>query len=666
LVILDDSYSMQDRGSGASVWEAARAAAERVGAVAQQNPRHRLTVLRTSQVLLPGGGEPLTATGAAETPGLIQRVRAMQPTQSAPPLHAAVTRAAQFAASQTDGAPVVAYVLSDFRDRDTQPTDRMEAALADLRASCSAVQLASCSGELQENLGVTGLTLLPGARASGMELTGEVTVENFGARASPRVTVRLLRDGQALPAVELGDVPAGESATARFPVRFDQPGDHTLLAELDADAVAADNRRYFAAGFPDRRTVILADGSPGGAEGFVYQTALRPADDRGDIPTGWRPLATPADALASGVLDSAAAVLLLDVPQFTPAAARALRRFVDAGGGVFLGLGPSVDRENYNRLLFGQADTALLPATLDVPTQVDAAPSAGGGDVTVAPHPLFRVFSGDRNSFLSLLRVNYYQGVAVGDLDALPAGVRVIASLPGGAPLMIEASDAEAPGAEALGVGGDRPGRVIVLCTSVSRPRDAVEGWSNLGRSPVFPVIVNELAAYLAAPRLAETPVTVAQPWAQVDAGGPAGGSVSTGQPRFSPWRPNAAAGDGTPHALAPQAAGWYQSQLADRSSDGPSDEPSGGPFESTLLAVNVAAGEGDLSAPPLQDIRTQFGGAGISVLAASQLLRDDNTRADAGVGLAMGLALMVLLVAERALAVAASYHQTSPDVGAA
>ena len=47
LVLLDDSYSMSDRGGADSAWQRALAALDAVARRAAESPGHRLTVLRT-------------------------------------------------------------------------------------------------------------------------------------------------------------------------------------------------------------------------------------------------------------------------------------------------------------------------------------------------------------------------------------------------------------------------------------------------------------------------------------------------------------------------------------------------------------------------------------------------------------------------------------------
>ena len=185
--------------------------------------------------------------------------------------------------------------------------------------------------------------------------------------------------------------------------------------------------------------MLILDGSEGQHESLAFATALRPGGQQAEVRTGWRPKVVTAGKIETlGPLDDYAAVLLLDVPRPTANLVQALETYVSQGGGLLLGIGPSVDRSAYNRLLFGERQGALLPVQLDLPTQAPPANENRESDLQVADHPLLRVFAGDRNSFLKLISINYYFGLEKPQADAAPTGLQTIASLQNGAPLMIE------------------------------------------------------------------------------------------------------------------------------------------------------------------------------------------------------------------------------------
>ena len=120
-------------------------------------------------------------------------------------------------------------------------------------------------------------------RAAGVEMWMSVTVANYGDAPARGVTVQLEQDGDALPALVLDDIPPRDELTHKFRVQFAGTGAHWLSASLAADAVAVDNRRYFACDLPagpagaDRRRLA---GRPRRASAFARARAGRQHADR--------------------------------------------------------------------------------------------------------------------------------------------------------------------------------------------------------------------------------------------------------------------------------------------------------------------------------------------------------------------------------------------------
>ena len=71
-------------------------------------------------------------------------------------------------------------------------------------------------------------------------------------------------------------------------------GAHKLEANLPGDAIALDNKRYFACQLPEAYPVLIIDGSSAGDDGFYLQTALSPG---GMQAGGWSPEIRPPSYL---------------------------------------------------------------------------------------------------------------------------------------------------------------------------------------------------------------------------------------------------------------------------------------------------------------------------------------------------------------------------------
>ena len=98
-------------------------------------------------------------------------------------------------------------------------------------------------------------------------------------------------------------------------------------------------------------------------------------------------------------------------------------------------------------------------------------------DLQVTNHPVFSVFAGERNSFLSAVTVQRYVGTSESWAPAEDSSVQVIAKLRIGDPLVIERRLGE--------------GRVIAVLTT------AAPQWNNWGRNPSFVVALLEMQSYL-------------------------------------------------------------------------------------------------------------------------------------------------------------------------
>lgn len=631
VIVLDDSYSMTDQGPRSIAWENAREVVEHVIAEATKSPQHRVSIWRSSQLMADDEGQAtaVTAYGRTELATLGEQVQAWQASEAAAPLGPTLQAAAQAAEISSEQGPIVAYVVSDFRSREVEPENQFASPLAELATVSNAVHMTPVVENRRANLAVSELRLLPGVKVAGLELTAEVEVTNFGSRPVERVMVEIKRDGQPISAVEFDTIPPREARVTKFAVRFDGAGDHLLQANIEADAVAADNQRRLAISLPDRRRVLIVDGSPGGHEGLAYASALQP---RGVV-TGWEPVRMGIGGLESlGDLNEYAAVLLLDPTRLTPSAAARLAAYVEQRGGVLVSLGPSADRRNLNSRLLADSPAPLLPFRLDAPTQLASASDPTATDIVSTDHPLLRVFQGDRNSFLQLIAVDYFHALAPEESSGLP-GWSTIAALRSGAPLLVES------------VSPDR--RVVGLLTSATRPRDAVEGWSNLGVSPLFPVLVNELAAYLASPALEVPRLHVAEAWDAEDFSSmDVSNLLAARVDRAFSAEPAIAS------PRVPARQGWYRITSSDDASEA-----------GELLAVNVDANEGDLAGPSVEELSERFGGQGVRVTSLAEMLRSDNDSSEASLAHALAWGLLVLLVFEKLLAVRCSYHQ-APAAG--
>ncbi len=477
-------------------------------------------------------------------------------------------------------------------------------------------------------------------RAAGVPLLVEISVENFGTTPARQVSVSLEEDGHARSALVIEEVPAGKRVTRRFPSLFATAGEHEITARLQEDAVAADNVRSLVLEVPKSVDVLVIDGDARAGDAFFLSTALAPG---GKITSGLKPQIEPPHYLRDHVLDGFATIYLLNIARLEQAEIDALENYVKAGGGLGIFMGELSRAEFFNEQLYRDGQ-GLFPLPLAGVAELLVDRLEKSPDLEVTDHPIFSVFAGERNSFLSAVTINRYFAAEKNWKPAADSGVKVIARLRNKAPLAVEKKFGE--------------GRVVVMLTKASPLVTSLGAWNNWGRdNPSYVVSLLEMQSYLSAARQLDTSRLVGTPL-----------SVPIDVARYLPQvrfvMPREAGGgsvavDAAPSAAAPAAVlpdtdvgGIYQAQLT--GTDGlPHVE---------RFAFNVAPQEGNLKkldsaqlASVLNPLRYLYHRSGDINYNPQQL---------AGFNLSESLlyALVVVLLVEQALAYVCSYHPPAKE----
>jgi hypothetical protein len=274
-----------------------------------------------------------------------------------------------------------------------------------------------------------------------------------------------------------------------------------------------------------------------------------------------------------------------------------------------------------------------------MPTQLVNASHESTPDVSVSDHPLFRVLAGKRNGFLPLLSVNYYYATAPDWAPPQDGSANVVARLRNGAPLVVE---------KKFGAG-----RSVAQLTRISTGDSPLGRWTNWGLNPVFPVLANELAGYLAANRASDSVLKIGDELV-----------VSVPDAAFDPSMkfvvptPNGSKStvtiDATPDhgqlvAKLPRlgASGVYEVQL----------QPKDGATERRTYAVNVPVAEGDLQTVERDELSRQLAGVTYQFHDASDMAIDQQQLAGMQFGDALLGTLIAILILEQIAAYLASFH---------
>lgn len=653
LILLDDSYSMADRWQRTSALdEAKRVVAQIVAEAAGNDTRGQLTLLRFSEAAsLSAGAEasidrrPLDRRLSDELESSLAQLTVSE--SAAGPIEAlqAVARMPE----ATDDETRIVYLVSDFRARQWNESPQLRQMLAELREQVAQLRLVQCVEQTRPNLAVTALKPESGIRAAGVETWMQLAVVNYGDQPAAAVAVSIEQDGHKLPAVEIDEIQPGEEVTRRFRVTFAESGSHHLQATLEGDAVETDNTRYFACRLPASFPVLLVDGSAAGDDGYYLQTALSPG---GKQTGGWSPEIRPASFLRRhDELSRFSAICLLDVSRLDEPEIAALEAYVRQGGGVAIFVGPRVAKQFYNEHLYRDG-TGLMPVALDVPSQLLRDGNRSVADVVVGSHPVFRVFEGQRNSFLAVASVDFY--FAVDPEWRLPTdgSTRILAKLRNGAPFVVDKQ-----------LGG---GRVVVQLCKLSPKPTELGSWSNWSLNPVFPVFANELVGYLSASRRRDSVRTVGEGLALSV-------SATDYEPEIRLRRPGQTDANSATLFLQPTLPHQanddqleIETDLASSSGIWQVDlQTLQGQPEKRLFAFNVPLGEGDLHHLDRDALAKRLDGIDYQFNLASQMTAADDQLAGYRLSDSLLYLLIGLLVVEQLLAYSASYHNGSSRVNA-
>jgi Mg-chelatase subunit ChlD len=637
IVLLDDSFSMSDRWGDTSAMDEAKKVIERIGdEAARQAQRQTFTVLRFSRVGGLGRGtqpemleQPVDLDFAEKLQDVVKSLKVSE--TAAGPIEA--IKAIDQLLGESDGGSDrehrIVYLISDFRARQWNNPADLRRQLQHLNKRKAKIHLINCVDRMRSNLAITTLAPAPGTRAAGVPLFMEVTVRNFGKTTAKDVSVVLEEDGHARPAVKIAKIPPGESIQERFLVRFPAAGQHRITARLESDPVATDNFRYCVVDFPVDVPVLIVDGDASALDARFLSVALAPG---GPTRTGINARIETPRYLNVNPLDPFQTIYLANVDRLDRSAIESLEEYVSSGGGLGIFMGERCRSNFINEELYRDGE-GLFPVPVTGPTELLVDRLEKSPDLEVTDHPIFQIFAGERNSFVSTVLIDTYFGVPKAWKPAPGSTTRVIARLRNGAPLAVE---------HAFG-----KGRVVVFLST------AAPVWNNWGRNnPSFVVAMQEMQAYLARRPLRQATRQV---------GSPLELSLDPGkyESRVRFVTPEGAAAASTVDAvpepdgslavslLQTDRSGVYETQLTRKD----------GATEVRRRAFNVDSDEGDLKAMTgeqlaarLEDIEYEYKQAADFQVTAEEL---------AGYNLSDALLylLILMLLGEQLLAYSASYH---------
>ena len=625
LLLLDDTLSMQavdPLGGTESTFDRAKAALrsllQQVGA---GGGTFRLTLLRFSQA---GPGQ-LQADLAGEmltpqiTPRVDSLVRGFSPSFAAVAGPYALERALEIAELAPEES-VEIVLFSDFQREDWDSSAQLAPIRNRLVERKARLTLVCCrEWEGPRNLAVVTLERTGGTCVEGVPVKLRVGVGNYSDRPVRDLPVLIHCESQVLPPVVFPEIPAGQVAFQEFFLVPPRSGELSVTAEIGADVLEADNRRFCVLPVGKAVQVLLADGDPQGTDAQYVETALAPG---GLAETGVVCRRVWAGALSAEDLHLWDLVILMNAGRLEPSVLGQLERFVAGGGGFLYFVGEKVDPIVFEEQ-FCRAGQGLLPVTLSPPQDRQATLLLGEGNLRFEDHPALPALKGLTGPLVSSVFVTRYMPVEVKEAISGEKTPQIFIRLADGTPLGI------------LFTFGT--GRTGIIATTAG-PR-----WNNWARvSPSYVVTLLELVGYLARKPVGIPPVTIGEsPRIALPDGEPPG-SLRYRLPGMEVLSelPPERVQEGTIQLPAVTTPGFGEVEW----------ELKPGEKRVQIFAGNVDCRESDLRTASPEQLRLAFAGIPIEVTTAANLASYSPRRETADLAVpCLGLLLGVLIL-ERVL----------------
>ncbi len=441
VVLLDQSYSI----GYADRWERARSAAyDAINGLGAAD--------RGSVVLFSSGAEiALRSTAPGEQERLTAAVAAAKPTDGATRYAPALKVAGSILAESPLPRREV-FLISDFQRGGWRGEEG-----ARLPEGSKVTPVLIGGGTDAPNVSVTAVSLARSTFSNQERVAVTAVVVNRGTRSLTNGQLVLEIGGRPIQTERL-DVEAASSASVTFAPVSLASSNMRGTVRAGADALAADNAFNFVISPAQPVRVVVVDRGGTGSATLYLTRALA----IGDAPRFETTVRQP-DAVSDDDLRRASLVILNDIA--VPAAlGRRLARFVDAGGGLFVALGP--------RAAWPQEEADILPAALQAPVDRTRGDAARIGALEYG-HPVFEPFRAPRSGDFAAARIYGYRTVA-----PVPSA-QVLARFDAGAPALLERRTGT--------------GRVLLWTSTLD------SAWSDFPLKPVFLPFIHRAARHLSA-----------------------------------------------------------------------------------------------------------------------------------------------------------------------
>jgi hypothetical protein len=361
IFVLDRSVSMQAVGTDGQRWARAKELIQHVLGTLNANDRAALVGCSSHTEILSGFAEPASLT---------RTLAALAPAYGTSSVGEGLQQAAKLASTGEPNAVTTIYVVSDLQRSACQNLGNYPVP-SDLK-----VELL-CAGDLYSpNLSITDFQPQPqdGTRPC-------LVASNFSDEESDEATVEYAVDGKVVFSSRLG-LKAGAVTNIGLTLPALKPGWHDARASVQAkDSLDIDNTRYGVLFIPEPLHALVVEGRKTGRvfeqDGFFVASALDPSQgSTNPVASDFTISQAAPEDLARKLSRSSGRercdiVILPGLKDIPNEAGRALKEFVQEGGGLLMFLGEGISANRYNNEFRG-----LLPVQL---ASVEVAPGEAIG-----------------------------------------------------------------------------------------------------------------------------------------------------------------------------------------------------------------------------------------------------------------------------------------------
>lgn len=462
VVLLDGTASMHQQRDVTTAFGLAQ---KKAAAVIRALPAtSKVTVVLLGERVVP------IVTEEADLPTAAARVEGLRAGAGAAPIDAGLAWVKDHIAGHNLDT-IELYLFSDFQKHTwSRPGRQAETAqaLSDLDGHCE-TYLIDVGGQPSFNYLVTLLRPDEFVLSAGKAVSFLAEVQCAGQPpADARATVTFLVDGvkKAVREVALG----GQPVPLEFVYRFPRAGEYLVEVVVDGDEYRVDNRRLYLCQVAQDVSVLVLDDSadtPQPDSNFLTRAIRPPAHPGMEKVSHFEVKTINPERIAYENLSSYAVVVLTGTSRLSEAMASQLERYVADGGALWFFLSDTVNLYDYNKYFWKDGKGPLPAQLLDrAAASADGAVFPRFGEIAHAALRQFtRLAGGPEMAVQRYLRLD------------VPPTATVVLPLSNGVPLLVEKAH----------------GRGKVLLANMT----AGLGWTYLPALPEFPMLVQEVLAYL-------------------------------------------------------------------------------------------------------------------------------------------------------------------------